>query len=130
MPTDEESDYSIDEVSLISECESEYLDNGENIDVDDDEDSTELDVFQIDPSGLIGGEVELVSDDPNNYTVQLFEPVDCHQIPEFDVDAANSLVHGSRLDPQMEVEATRGRFAKLRLLRQAMHTWIAMAMFW
>jgi len=54
-----------------------------------------------------------VSDDLNNRTVQLFEPVDGHQTPECDVDAANSLVHGSLLDPQMEVEATEGRSSEV-----------------
>ena len=110
VSTDEESDYSIGEVSLISECESVHLDNDDNVDVDDD--GEEVDVFQIDPNGLIGGKVELVSQDtgnPNNITV----PVDGHQISECDVlvpdtSTANSLMHGSPLDTRMEVEATQG----------------------
>ena len=110
VSTDEESDYSIGEVSLISECESVHLDNDDNVDVDDD--GEEVDVFQIDPNGLIGGKVELVSQDtgnPNNIIV----PVDGHQISECDVlvpdtSTANSLMHGSPLDTRMEVEATQG----------------------
>ena len=118
VSTDEESDYSIGEVSLISECESVHLDNDDNVDVDDDgEDATEVDVFQIDPNGLIGGEVELVSQDTGNLNdirMQLFEPVDGHQrsecdVPMPDTSSANSLMHGSPpLDTRMEVEATQG----------------------
>jgi len=72
MPTDEESDYSIGDVSVISDCES----NDDNVDVDDEgEDATEVDMFQISQDGL--DEVEFVSQDtsdPGSLAVRLFEP--------------------------------------------------------
>jgi len=53
--SDGESDYSIGDLSIISEAESDHDDN---IDVEDDgEDATEVDVFQIGQDGL--EEVEL-----------------------------------------------------------------------
>jgi len=45
---------------------------------DDGEDATEVDVYQIDPNGLIHDEVELVSQDTGS-PVQLFEPIDGYQ---------------------------------------------------
>ena len=82
VSTDEENDYSNGEVSLISESESVRFDNDDHVDVGDDgEDATEVGVNQIDPNGLIDGEVEVVSQDtgnPSNLAVQLFEPVDSY----------------------------------------------------
>ena len=74
IPTDEESDYSIDDISVISDCES----NDDDVDVDDQgEDATEADVFKIRQDGL--DEVEFVSKDtgnPSNLAVRLFEAED------------------------------------------------------
>ena len=44
VPTDEESDYSVGDISLISECDSVRLDHD---DADSGEDVTELDIFQL-----------------------------------------------------------------------------------
>ena len=87
--SDGESDYSIGDVSIISEAESDHDDN---IDVEDDgEDATEVDVFQIGQDGL--EEVELVTQDisdPNSLAVRLFESRNCDHSSETNLFVPNT----------------------------------------
>ena len=87
--SDGESDYSIGDMSIISEVESDHNDN---VDVEDDgEDATEDDVFQIGQDGL--EEVELVTQDtsnPNSLAVRLFEGGNCEHSPETNSLAPNT----------------------------------------
>ena len=101
IPTDEESDYSIGNVSVISDCEN----NDDNVDVEDEgEDATEADMFQISQDGL--DEVEFVSQDtsdPGSLAVRLFEAEDYDTRLEADVLVPSS----SRETVQTEVVTTQ-----------------------
>jgi len=87
--SDGESDYSIGDVSIISEAESDHDDN---IDAEDDgKDATEVDVFKIDQDGL--EEVELVTQDisdPNSLAVRLFESANCDHSSETNLVVPNT----------------------------------------
>jgi len=113
VPTDEESDYSVGDISLISKCDSTHYD-----DADAGEDVTELDIFQLDKGDLVNEEefVPQCTDNPTDFSMHLFEEVDDDQrfenskpLPEC------SYILNHDIDIAMELEATQVWLTKLEI---------------